>query len=154
MGVAKDRIQVIPGDTEVTPHGGGTWASRGAGIGGETALQAATLRKNVLEVAAAILQASPAELDIRRHGGDAATRRATSARTRPHRLFPIGHPAPGDAARIHGDTHFTPRDYPFAFTNGIQACWLEVDVDTGFVKVLRHLMVEDCGRIINPMLVD
>ena len=65
MGVSMDRVRVILGDTDNTPYGGGTWASRGAGIGGEAALQAAKiLRKNVLDVAAAILQSSPAELDI------------------------------------------------------------------------------------------
>ena len=65
LGVSMDRIRVMLGDTDITPYGGGTWASRGAGIGGEAALQAAKiLRANILEVAAAILQSSPAELDI------------------------------------------------------------------------------------------
>src|SRR5258706_14215664 len=50
--------------------------------------------------------------------------------------------------------HFVPREYPFAFTNGVQASWLEVDTDTGFVRLLRHWVVEDCGTIINPQLVD
>ena len=45
-------------------------------------------------------------------------------------------------------------EYPFAFTNGVQASWLEVDTDTGFVKLLQHWVVEDCGTIINPQLVD
>lgn len=43
---------------------------------------------------------------------------------------------------------------PFAFSNGVQANWLEVDVDTGLVKLLKHRMVEDCGRIVNPKLFD
>jgi carbon-monoxide dehydrogenase large subunit len=50
--------------------------------------------------------------------------------------------------------HFITKEYPFAFTNGIQAAYLEVDVETGLVKLLRHWCVEDCGRIINPLLVD
>src|SRR5258706_12261418 len=50
--------------------------------------------------------------------------------------------------------HFVPREYPFAFTNGVQASWIEVDTDTGFVKLLKHWVVEDCGTIINPQLVD
>ena len=50
--------------------------------------------------------------------------------------------------------HFITKEYPFAFTNGVQACWLEVDADTGMVKLLKHWCVEDCGRIINPLLVD
>jgi carbon-monoxide dehydrogenase large subunit len=50
--------------------------------------------------------------------------------------------------------HYTPRQYGFTFTNGIQASLVEVDVETGFVKLLEHWCVEDCGTVINPMLVD
>jgi carbon-monoxide dehydrogenase large subunit len=64
-----DRVRVILGDTDNTPYGGGTWASRGAGIGGEAALQATkVLRKNILDVAAAVLQSTPGELDIVNNG--------------------------------------------------------------------------------------
>ncbi len=60
VGVSMERVRVILGDTDQTPYGGGTWASRGAGIGGEAALQAAKiLRRNILDVAAAILQSTP-----------------------------------------------------------------------------------------------
>ena len=59
------KIKVVTGDTGVTPYGGGTWASRGAGIGGEAVLQAGrALRSNMLDVAAHILKADKAELDI------------------------------------------------------------------------------------------
>src|SRR5207342_683041 len=65
LGVSMERVRVILGDTDNTPYGGGTWASRGAGIGGEAALQAAKiLRKNILDVAAAVLQSTSGELDI------------------------------------------------------------------------------------------
>ena len=65
LGVSMDRVRVVLGDTDMTPYGGGTWASRGAGIGGEAALQATKiLRKNILDVAAVILQSTPTELDI------------------------------------------------------------------------------------------
>ena len=50
--------------------------------------------------------------------------------------------------------HFVPRVYPFAFTNGIQGSYLEVDALTGFVTLLKHWVVEDCGTVINPQLVD
>src|SRR5216684_1542687 len=50
--------------------------------------------------------------------------------------------------------HYVPRAYPFAFTNGVQGSWLEVDPASGFVKLIRHFVVEDCGTIINPQLVD
>jgi carbon-monoxide dehydrogenase large subunit len=50
--------------------------------------------------------------------------------------------------------HYAPQGYPFAFTNGVQGCHLELDAETGFVKVLKLWVVEDCGRVINPLLVD
>jgi carbon-monoxide dehydrogenase large subunit len=50
--------------------------------------------------------------------------------------------------------HYSQKDFPFIFTNGVQASYVEVDVQTGFVKLLKHWAVEDCGRVINPMLVD
>src|SRR6202012_2008818 len=49
--------------------------------------------------------------------------------------------------------HYSPKGYPFAFTNGVQGCHVEVDVETGFIKLLDVWVVEDCGRIIKPMLV-
>src|SRR5499433_2762595 len=66
FGVPIERVRVITADTDNTPYGGGTWASRAAGIGGEAAWQAGkALRGNVLAAAASILQADPAALDIR-----------------------------------------------------------------------------------------
>ncbi len=60
----------------------------------------------------------------------------------------------GVQAELVATRHYVPRDYPFAFTNGIQASWLEVDLQTGFITLLKHLVVEDCGTILNPLLVD
>src|SRR4029077_16523887 len=129
-------------------------ASRGAGIGGEAALQAAKiLRGNILDVAAAILQASSAELDI--VGGnivnasDGAARIALNELARIVYFRPDTLP-PGIQPELMATRHFVPREYPFAFTNGVQAAWVEVDTDTGFVKLLKHWVVEDCGTIINP----
>jgi CO/xanthine dehydrogenase Mo-binding subunit len=158
LGVAMDRVRVILGDTDNTPYGGGTWASRGAGIGGEAALQAAkVLRKNVLNVAAAILQSSPAELDIVDgavvNANDGSARIALAELARIVYFRPDTLP-PGIQPELMATRHFVPREYPFAFTNGVQASWLEVDPDTGFVRLLKHWVVEDCGTIINPQLVD
>jgi carbon-monoxide dehydrogenase large subunit len=158
LGVSMARVRVILGDTDNTPYGGGTWASRGAGIGGEAALQAAkVLRQNILEVAAAILQSSTAELDIVDdaivNAGDGAARIDLKELARIVYFRPDTLP-PGIQPEMMATRHFVPRQYPFAFTNGVQASWLEVDTDTGFIKLLRHWVVEDCGTIINPQLVD
>ncbi|MCP4565476.1 MAG: xanthine dehydrogenase family protein molybdopterin-binding subunit [Bosea sp.] len=158
LGIARERVRVITGDTEVTPHGGATWACRGAGIGGETALQAARrLRANVLSLAAAILQAKPQELDIR--DGvvvDALTgnERISLAEIARIAYFRSDTLPPDASAQLSVAHHYAPQGYPFAFTNGIQGCHVELDVETGFVRILKHWVVEDCGRIINPLLVD
>jgi len=158
LGVSMERVRVILGDTDQTPYGGGTWASRGAGIGGEAALQAAKiLRRNILDVAAAILQSSPAELDIANNmivnAFDVTPRMELRELARIVYFRPDTLP-PGIQAELMATRHYVPREYPFAFTNGIQASWLEVDTDTGFIKLLKHWVVEDCGTLINPQLVD
>src|SRR6201987_5536880 len=136
LGVSLERVRVILGDTDNTPYGGGTWASRGAGIGGEAALQAAkALRRNILDVAAAILQPTPAELDIVNHAvvnaGDGAIRIELSELARIVYFRPDTLP-PGVQPELMATRHFVPRAYPFAFTNGVQGSWLEVDTETGF----------------------
>src|SRR3954452_8120293 len=158
LGVSMARVRVILGDTDNTPYGGGTWASRGAGIGGEAALQAAKIpRKNILEVAAVILQAPPAELDIAYNSIVNAKDGAPPIELKELARIVYFRPdtlPPGIQPELMATRHFVPREYPFAFTNGVQACWLEVDTDTGFIKLLRHWVVEDCGTLINPQLVD
>src|SRR3954469_2375243 len=158
VGVSLDKIRVVTGDTGVTPYGGGTWASRGAGIGGEAVLQAGrALRANILDVAAAILQ-------VDRQGLDVAANAVVSRLTLEKKIDPAGR---GRGAFFRPDTlpaefqpelpvpaHYTPRQYGFAFTNGIQASLVEVDTETGFVRLIKHWCVEDSGTVINPMLVD
>jgi carbon-monoxide dehydrogenase large subunit len=158
VGVKVENVRVITGDTAITPYGGGTWASRGAGIGGEAVLQAGkVLRKHILDVAAAILKVEAATLDL---VNGVVVDKLSGLEQMP--LSEVGR-----VAYFRPDTlpmnfqseltvtrHYTPREYGFTFTNGIQASYVEVDTETGFVKLLKHWCVEDCGTIINPMLVD
>ena len=158
VGVAMENVRVITGDTEVTPYGGGTWASRGCGIAGEAAGQAGrVLRENILDVAGVILQTESTALDIQNGNivdgvdGEVLTTLEEVARVAYYRpdTFPEDFQSELVVTR-----HYVPRDYPFAFTNGIQASYLEVDNETGLIKLLKHWCVEDCGTIINPQLVD
>lgn len=158
LGVPMSWVRVVLGDTDNTPYGGGTWASRGAGIGGEAALQATkVLRRNILDVAAAILQSAPADLDVVDgivvNLSDGAPRIELKELARIVYFRPDTLP-PGIQPELMATRHYVPREYPFAFTNGVQASWLEVDTQTGFIKLLKHWVVEDCGTIINPQLVD
>jgi carbon-monoxide dehydrogenase large subunit len=158
VGVDLEKVRLVLSDTDVTPYGGGTWASRGAGVGGEAVLLAGqALRANIVKVAAVILKRDAAELAIRRG-------QVVDAQT----LAPVLDMAElGRVAYFRSDTlpkdftpelmvtrHYAQRDFPFIFTNGVQASYVEVDPDTGFVKLLKHWAVEDCGRVINPKLVD
>src|SRR5262249_37044190 len=158
FGVPIERVRVITGDTDNTPYGGGTWASRAAGTGGEAAWQAGkALRANVLTCAASILQAKPEALDIR--NGTVVDRDSGSERLPLHELARIAYfrpdtLPPGFQAELMATRHYVPRAWPFAFTNGVQASYLEVDTDSGIVKLLKHWCVEDCGTVINPQLVD
>ena len=87
LGVPMERVRVILGDTDNTPYGGGTWASRGAGIGGEAAWQAGkALRQNILAAAATILQAEPEVLDI--VDGDCRRRGITARDASPSTRWP------------------------------------------------------------------
>jgi aerobic carbon-monoxide dehydrogenase large subunit len=158
MGVPMERVRVILGDTDNTPYGGGTWASRAAGIGGEAAWQAGkALRENVLKAAGQILQAAPETLDV---DNGAIVDKATRVERMPLEeiarivYFRPDTLPPDFQAEFVATRHYVPRKYPFAFTNGIQASYLEVDTDTGFVKLLKHWVVEDCGTVLNPQLVD
>jgi carbon-monoxide dehydrogenase large subunit len=158
VGVSMAKVRVITGDTGVTPYGGGTWASRGAGIGGEAVLLAGrALRANVLEVASHVLKLDKAELDLRE---DCVVNRLTGEKKLPlEELGRVAYFRPDTLpmsfqSELTVTRHYTPREYGFTFTNGIQASYVEVDPDTGFVKLLKHWCVEDAGTVINPMLVD
>jgi carbon-monoxide dehydrogenase large subunit len=131
VGVPIERVRVITGDTDNVPYGGGTWASRAAGIGGEAAWQAGKApRANVLAAAASILQADPQALDIR--AGvvvDADTGRERMGIEEVARIvyFRPDTLPPGFQAELLVTRHYVPRAWPFAFTNGVQASYLEVD---------------------------
>src|SRR4029077_16196572 len=147
FGVPIERVRVITGDTDNTPYGGGTWASRAAGIGGEAAWQAGkALRANVLACAASILQAKPEELDIRE--GTVVNRDSGSERLSLQELARIAYfrpdtLPPGFQAELMATRHYVPPASPLALTHGVQASYLEVDPDSGFVTLLKHWCVED-----------
>ncbi|MEC7489010.1 MAG: xanthine dehydrogenase family protein molybdopterin-binding subunit [Pseudomonadota bacterium] len=158
LGVAPDRLKIITGDTEHTPYGGGTWGSRAAGIGGEAVAQAGRqLRLQILDVAAAMLQEDASTLDIRE--GTVVDTVTGNERIGLDEIGRICYYRPdtlpdGFQAELVATKHYVPRKFPFAFTNGAQASYLEIDVETGFINLLDHWCIEDCGTIINPLLVD
>ncbi len=156
FGVALESVRIVHGDTAVTPVGGGTWASRGLSVSGEATLVAVQqLKLRLAKAAAELLEASEADLEFR----DGAVHVAGTDRSvtlaelgfvlhyQPHRLGQSGPIDPMVTAHVQPTR-------PYQIANGIQASLVEVDIDTGLIHLLKHWVVDDCGRVINPLLVD
>jgi len=158
IGVGVDDVEMLGGDSAISTYGGGAWASRGMAVGGEAALKAArALRRNILGLAGAIAQTPPDDLEIAR--GQIVNKLTAAPVISLADASKIGYfrqdtlPADFDVqmsvTMSHVDNH---RHYYMA--NGVQASYLELDPDTGFIRLLEHWAVDDCGRVINPLLVD
>lgn len=154
LGVAPDRIRVVHGDTDRTPYGWGTFASRSLVIaGGATLLAARKVRDKLAVIAGHLLEAAPGDIVIERDmakvaGTDRMLPVEALARAAYHQIQLFkGEITPGIAESATYDP-------PGTFSNACHAAVVEVDVETGGVKVERFVVVEDAGRIINPMIAD
>ena len=158
VGVPIERVRVISGDTDAVPYGGGTYASRATAIGGEaTWLAGRALREEILRLAGALLQAEPGRLDVA--GGNVVDAGGDAARISLAEIGRIGHFQVGELPNdiqpeLTQTRHFRLRDRIYIFTNGAHASHVEVDIETGAARLLNHWVVEDCGRVVNPMLAD
>jgi carbon-monoxide dehydrogenase large subunit len=158
LGVDADDVIVVSGDTAVIPVGSGAWASRGIIGAGEAAWRAARLlRQEIHKLAAALLQTDIAALDIA--GGRILEIDTGSARFGLQELAEMvyfrGYLVPGEIDPQFAVSHqYRRAGSPFVPTNGFQASYVELDCDTGKITLLKHWVVEDCGRVINPLLLD
>jgi carbon-monoxide dehydrogenase large subunit len=158
LGVPMESVRVLSGDTDAVPYGGGTFGSRAAAIGGEAVyLAARDLRQEILEIAGVLLQADPAALDIA--GGVVVSKDGGAERISLAEIGRIGHfqvaQLPNSVQPVLSHTRrFRLLDDLYIFTNGIHGAHVEVDIETGFVRLLKMWVVEDCGRVINPQLAD
>ena len=157
LGVEPDAIEVQSGDTATAPMGGGAWASRGTSLGGEAALRAARkLKQNILSIAASMLQADASALRLEKgsilnSAGLAQMSVADVAGAAFYRsqMVPMAELPPLEITES-----FVPRATPYICANGIHAAHVEVDTDLGTIRILDYWVVEDCGRVVNPLLVD
>ncbi|MEE2721728.1 MAG: xanthine dehydrogenase family protein molybdopterin-binding subunit [Pseudomonadota bacterium] len=157
LGVGMDDIDVIAGDSATTPYGGGAWASRGMAMGGEAALQAGkALKANILDLAASILQTSADALDLA--NGEIRDAATGEARMDLAELAKVGYfrqdtlPA-GTQPELMVTRHHVP-DTAYYIANGVQGAQVQVDIETGFIDILGWWVADDCGRVVNPLLVD
>ncbi len=157
VGVPVERVLVHTGDTAQVPHGGGAWASRGAAIGAEAAwLAARRLRRNILEAAARLLGADDESLDLRDgtivdHRGEARLELSELAHIAAFKGYELPEGFQPQLSLMH---HYRRSKDLFLPANGVQASLVEVDLHTGLVRPLKHWAVCDCGRVLNPLLVE
>jgi len=158
VGLSVEQISVSGGDGAVGPYGGGAWASRGAATGGEAALRAGRkLKQNILALASAITQTSPDQLSI--VDGEVINTRTQQPVISLAEIGRIGYFRPDTLppdfeVQLSVTASFVANDKMYFMGNGVQASYVEVDTETGFITMLGQWAVDDCGRIINPLLVD
>ena len=153
IGVLPANVRVVHGDTDRTPYGWGTFASRSLVIsGGAATLAARKMREKLLTIAGDLLEASRDDIvledgNARVTGTDRSVSIAVLARAAYHQSHRFKDLSPGLAESAHYDP-------PGTFSNACHVAIVEVDVDTGGVRLERFLAVEDAGRIINPLIAD
>jgi carbon-monoxide dehydrogenase large subunit len=155
LGIDPASVLVRQGDTESTPYGWGTFASRSAVIGGGATKRAAVLlAERIKEVASHLLEANPGDLEIQdgrvsvsgspdRFIEVAAVARAAHLEAQ---LLPEG-----EAGTLDASAGFDP---PGTFSNATHGAVVEIDPETGNVRMDRYVVAEDCGVMINPMIVE
>ena len=156
LGIGLDAITVVSGDTAMVPYGGGTWASRGMPIGGSATLLAVrALRDRLRAVGAALLEAHAEDVEVRdgtvgvKGAPDRALTLSALARAAHFRSNELR----GVEPSVEATVHYT-NPGAWTFTNGAHLAMVEIDVETGRVRLLKYVAVDDCGRLVNPALVD
>ncbi len=155
LGVPLDWVTVVGGDTATVPFGVGTFASRSAVTAGSSIVDAcAEVRRKVVRAAAALLEAAPEDLEIEdgrvlvRGAPDSAVDLARVVQAAiPTFAKPGVAPADFEASAYHHVPTVT-------YASAVHAAVVEVDHETGAVKLLRYVVAHDCGKVINPIIVD
>jgi carbon-monoxide dehydrogenase large subunit len=154
LGVPLEDIRVLFNDTSIVPTGVGTFGSRSAAIGGSAVLGSSErVREKVIRIAADLLEASPSDVEISqgRIGVKGVPDRSTTLKEIATRAYD-GKVPDGDEPGLEANRFFKPDGETFPF--GMHLAVVEIDRDTGKVRLVRYLAVDDCGRVLNPMMVD
>ena len=153
LGVDPDAIEVLTGDSDLVHTGGGTYGSRTAAIGGSAALLASrAVLDKARRVAAHLLEAAPADVVV--DGGRFSVRGLPSRAIGWGEVAAAAHDGrvPGEAPGLEDTQVFAVSQSSFA--NGSHAVVLEVDPETGAVRIHRWIVAHDCGHVLEPGIVD
>ena len=147
-------VTVSDGDTAHTPRGDGTFASRSMVMAGGATFGAANiLAEKVKRIAGVLLDEDPRDLEFCEGSVVGSSGTITLAKLAREFLFTSDH-VPGVEAGLESTYHYRPDVQTGAFTYATHAAVVEVDLDTGMVKLLDYGVVEDCGTVVNPLIVD
>jgi carbon-monoxide dehydrogenase large subunit len=148
LGIPIERIRYVQSDTRVVPTGGGTGGSRSLQLGGSAVAAAATaVRDQARELAAELLEAAPEDVELTDEGFVVSGVPGTAVDW----ASLAGAAADRDTA-LHAQLDVPQDGATFPF--GAHVSVVEVDAETGRVTPLRHVAVDDCGRILNPVIVE
>ena len=153
LGIPEDHIAVEEGDTDTAPYGLGTYASRSTPTAGAAAAVASRkIREKARKIAAHLLEANEADLEWEK---DRIYVKGVPTRFKTIQDIAFAaytnHPQ-GMEAGLEAVDYYDPPNLTFPF--GAYICVVDIDRGTGEVKIRRFVAVDDCGNIINPMIVD
>jgi len=153
LGLNPQNILVEEGDTDTAPYGLGTYASRSTPVaGGAIALAARKIREKAKKIAAHVLEASEDDIEWEDYKFNVSGVPGKSITMQEIAFAAYTNPPPGTEPGLEATFYYDPPN--LTFPHGAYIAVVDVDAETGFVKVRRFLAIDDCGTVINPMIVE
>ena len=156
LGVEMEDVRLVQGDTRATPYGWGTWGSRSVVAGGGAVIGAARkVREKMLRVAAHLLETSSEDIELadgRLRVAGVPGRSLSVQEVARAAVFSAWKLPESEAPGLEATHYYDPP--PVTFANATHIATVEVDIETGRVRILDYVVAEDCGTLINPMIVE
>lgn len=155
FGIEPDDVRIVHGDTAAVPYGIGTFGSRGTAVGGSAMYKSLEkLRAKMATIAGFLLKEKPEKLVFseRKIFSKSSPRKSLGFLEVVGAAYVAKTLPPGVEPGLEATTFFEPPNFVFPF--GTHICVVEVDAETGDVKLLQYTAVDDCGNVINPLLVN
>ena len=155
LGVPLDWVTIVGGDTAAIPFGIGTFASRSAvNAGSSIHIAAGRVREKLVAAAAGLLEAAPGDVEI--SDGMASVRGAPDSAVPLARVIQASLPTFARPGPVSPDFEATEYHHQptVTYTSAVHIAQVEVDPGTGSVRLLRYVVAHDCGKLINPVIVE